>query len=399
MSSDPRMIVDDVAPKVSLWRDPRWRAYAFQALLVAVVAFLAISAVHNAAENLQRQKIASGFGFWDTNAGFPISFSIQHYSEATSSYGDAFWVGFVNTLLVAGIGIVLATVLGFSIGLARLSKNVLVAFLARWYVEFMRNMPLLLQLFFWYNAVLKALPAVRDSLALPLNMFLNNRGLTVPKPQTLPEMDWVYASLIAGVICSLIYRFWAHKRQDETGQISPVGFVAFGLVLLMPVLVFVLAGSPVKFDVPQAGRFNIVGGMVLQPEFLALLFGLTLYTAGYIAEVVRAGVLSVSRGQSEAAYALGLQPDVTSRLIVIPQAMRVIIPPLTSNYLNLTKNSSLAVFVGYPDLANVFTGTVLNQTGQAIEVISITMLVYLSISLTTSAFMNWYNKRVALVER
>lgn len=393
------MTEGDVAPKVSPWRDPRWRAYAFQAALVGIVAFLAFSAIHNAAENLQRQKIASGFGFWDTNAGFPISFSIQYYSEATSSYGDAFWVGFVNTLLVAGIGIVLATLLGFSVGLARLSKNVLVAFLARWYVEFMRNMPLLLQLFFWYNAVLKALPAVRESLVLPFDIYLNNRGMTAPKPIAGPEMDWVYASVIAGLLCTFIYRYWAKKRQEETGQISPVGLVSLALLIVMPVLVFVAAGSPITFEVPKAGRFNIVGGMVLQPEFLALLFGLTLYTAGYIAEVVRAGVLAVSRGQSEAAYALGLQPDVTNRLIIIPQALRVIIPPLTSNYLNLTKNSSLAVFVGYPDLANVFTGTVLNQTGQAIEVISITMLVYLSISLTTSAFMNWYNKRVALVER
>ena len=399
MSNDPRMMAGDEAPKVSPWRDPRWRAYAFQAALVGIVGFLVFSAIHNAAENLKRQKIASGFGFWDTNAGFPISFSIQYYSEATSTYGDAFWVGFANTLLVAGIGIVLATILGFSIGLARLSKNVLVAFLARWYVEFMRNMPLLLQLFFWYNAVLKALPAVRDSLVLPFNIYLNNRGLTAPKPIAGPEMDWVYASVIAGLICTFIYRVWAKKRQEATGQIAPVGWISLGLIFVLPIIVFVLAGSPITFEVPKAGRFNIVGGMVLQPEFLSLLFGLVLYTAGYIAEVVRAGVLAVSRGQSEAAYALGLQPDVTNRLIIIPQAMRVIIPPLTSNYLNLTKNSSLAVFVGYPDLANVFTGTVLNQTGQAIEVISITMLVYLSISLTTSAFMNWYNKRVALVER
>jgi general L-amino acid transport system permease protein len=398
MSEDPRF-VGDLAPKVSPWRDPRWRAYAFQAFLIGCVAFLVISAIHNAAENLKRQKIASGFGFWDTTAGFPISFSLQYYSEATSSYGDAFWVGFVNTLLVAGIGIVLATVLGFSVGLARLSKNVLVAFLARWYVEFMRNMPLLLQLFFWYNAVLKALPGVRDSLVLPFNSFLNNRGLTLPKPQASSEIVWFYLSLLAGILLSLGYRYWAHKRQEKTGQIAPVGWVGLGLIVIFPAFVFVISGSPIAFEIPKAGRFNIVGGMVLQPEFLALLFGLTLYTAGYIAEVVRAGVLAVSRGQSEAAYALGLQPDVTNRLIIIPQAMRVIIPPLTSNYLNLTKNSSLAVFVGYPDLANVFTGTVLNQTGQAIEVISITMLVYLAISLTTSAFMNWYNKRVALVER
>lgn len=366
---------------------------------MGVIGFLVYVAFSNATENLKRQKIASGFGFWDTNSGFPISFSIQHYSEATSTYGDAFWVGMVNTLLVAAVGIVLATLLGFAVGVARLSKNVLVAFVARWYVEILRNLPLLLQLLFWYNAVLKALPSVRDSIKLPMNSFLNNRGLTTPRPIPEDGLGWVGLVLVLGLVLTIAVRIWAKRRQEATGQLAPVGWISLFLLVIAPALAFVVAGNPLNFDVPQAGRFNIVGGLVFQPEFLALLFGLVLYTAAYIAEVVRAGIMAVSHGQTEAAYALGLQPSITSKLIVIPQAMRVIIPPLTSQYLNLTKNSSLAVFVGYPDLANVFTGTVLNQTGQAIEVVGITMLVYLSISLTTSFVMNWYNRRVALIER
>lgn len=398
---DPRLSggVDDRPAKVSPWRDPRWRSYAFQALLLGAVGFLFYEAFSNATENLKRQKIASGFGFWDTNAGFPISFSIQYYSETTSTYGDAFWVGMVNTLLVAAVGIVLATVLGFVVGVARLSKNVLVAFVARWYVEILRNMPLLLQLLFWYNAVLKALPGVRDSIKLPFNSFLNNRGLTTPKPVAEAGLGWVALVIVLGLILSFALNHWAKRRQEASGQQTPVGWMSLGLSVGIPALLFLALGSPLSFEIPQGGRFNIVGGLVFQPEFLALLFGLVLYTAAYIAEVVRAGIMAVSHGQTEAAYALGLQPKITSKLIVIPQAMRVIIPPLTSQYLNLTKNSSLAVFVGYPDLANVFTGTVLNQTGQAIEVVGITMLVYLSISLTTSLVMNWYNQRVALVER
>ena len=398
---DPRLLnaPGSLPAKVSPWRDPRWRSYAFQAVLMAVIGFLVYEAFSNATENLQRQKIASGFGFWDTNSGFPISFSIQHYSEATSTYGDAFWVGMVNTLLVAAVGIVLATLLGFTVGVARISKNVLVAFVARWYVEILRNMPLLLPLLFWYNAVLKALPGVRDSIKLPFNSFLNNRGLTTPRPIPEDGLGWVGLCLVLGLVLTIAVRIWAKRRQEATGQIAPVGWISLFLLVIMPSLAFVIAGKPLGFDVPQGGRFNIVGGLVFQPEFLALLFGLVLYTAAYIAEVVRAGIMAVSYGQTEAAYALGLQPNITSKLIVIPQAMRVIIPPLTSQYLNLTKNSSLAVFVGYPDLANVFTGTVLNQTGQAIEVVGITMLVYLSISLTTSFIMNWYNRRVALIER
>jgi general L-amino acid transport system permease protein len=386
-------------PKVSPFYDPKVRGIVFQAALCALIVFLVYEAVSNAAENLARAKIASGFGFFDNPAGFPISQTLIHYTESGSTYFRAFLVGLLNTLLVASMGIVLATLLGFVVGIARLSKNVLVGQIAYWYVEIVRNLPLLLQLLFWYNAVVKALPSVRDSLPLPGGGFLNNRGLFLPSP--IPgDAFWLTVVVCwAGVLGALFFRSYAKKKQEKTGVQSPVGAVALGLVLGLPLLVFLISGMPMTFDYPAPTRFNISGGMTVQPEFLALLFGLVIYTAAFIAEAVRAGILAVSKGQTEAAYALGLRPKTTLNLIIIPQAMRVIIPPLTSHYLNLTKNSSLAVFVGYPDLVNVFTGTVLNQTGQAIEVVCITMLVYLTISLTTSLFMNWYNARKALVER
>jgi len=242
--------------KVSPWRDPRWRSYAFQAVLMGVIGFLVYEAFSNASENLKRQKIASGFGFWDTNSGFPISFSIQHYSEATSTYGDAFWVGMVNTLLVAAIGIVLATFLGFIVGVARLSKNVLVAFVARWYVEILRNLPLLLQLLFWYNAVLKALPGVKDSIRLPMNSFLNTRGLTTPRPIPEDGLGWVGLTLLLGLVLTIAVRIWARRRQESTGQLAPVGWISFALLVIIPSLAFVVAGKPLGFDVPQAGPFK-----------------------------------------------------------------------------------------------------------------------------------------------
>lgn len=386
-------------PRVSPWNDPKIRGLVFQGALLMGIAFLVIEATLNARENLQRQKIASGFGFWDSIAGFPISQALIPYSEAASTYGQAFWVGFLNTLVVAAIGIVLATMLGFAMGVARLSKNVLVAGVARWYVEIIRNLPLLLQLLFWYNAVLKALPAVRDSIGMPFGSYLNQRGLFMPQPVAEPGFSFVLAAFVAGILGARAYRVWARRRQDLTGQQAPVGWVTLGLVVVLPLLVFLALGRPLSFDFPSAGKFNIIGGMVVQPEYLALLFGLTVYTGAFITEVVRAGILSVSHGQTEAAFALGIRPTVTTRLIIVPQALRVIIPPLTSQYLNLTKNSSLAVFVGYPDLTSVFTGTVLNQTGQAIEVVALSMLVYLSFSLITSLVMNIYNRRKALVER
>jgi general L-amino acid transport system permease protein len=390
--------VEHPRPKPPLIYNPKVRGIAYQAVLCAVVLFLAWSAIHNAAENLARAKIASGFGFWDNTAGFDISQSLIEYSN-TSTYGRAFWVGLLNTLLVAGLGIVLATILGFVIGIARLSTNWLVARIAGFYVETIRNVPLLLQLLFWYNAVLKALPAVRDSLTIPGGGFLNNRGLFLPQPLAQPGARWALIALFVGIVAAVAFRVWARRQQDRTGEQAPVLWVTLGLVIVLPLLMLVLSGFPVTFDYPRSGRFNIQGGLEVLPEFMALLFGLVIYTAAFIAEVVRAGILSVARGQAEAAYSLGLRAAPTLRLVVVPQAMRVIIPPLTSQYLNLTKNSSLAVAIGYPDLVQIFAGTVLNQTGQAVEVIVITMAVYLTISLVTSGLMNLYNRRMTLVER
>jgi general L-amino acid transport system permease protein len=390
--------VEHTRPKAPLIYNPKVRGMAYQALLCAVIVFLAWSAIRNAAENLARAKIATGFGFWENTAGFDISQALIEYST-TSTYGRAFWVGLINTLVVAALGIVLATILGFLIGIARLSKNWLLARMAGFYVEIIRNIPLLLQLLFWYNAVLKALPAMRESLAIPGGGFLNNRGLFLPQPVFQPGSGWALIALGVGVVAAVIYRTWAKRRQMATGQQAPVLWVTLGLVIALPLVVLALSGFPIAFNYPEAGRFNIRGGMELLPEFMALLFGLVIYTAAFIAEVVRAGILAVVRGQTEAAYSLGLRPGQTLRLVVIPQAMRVIIPPLTSQYLNLTKNSTLAVAIGYPDLVQIFAGTVLNQTGQAVEVIVITMAVYLTISLVTSALMNLYNRRMALVER
>jgi general L-amino acid transport system permease protein len=391
-------VVETTKPTAPLINNPKVRGIAYQAMLCVLIAFLAWGAISNAIDNLARAKIASGFGFWDATAGFDISQTLIDYAT-TSTYGRAFWVGLLNTLLVAAIGIVFATILGFIVGIARLSSNWLVARLAGGYVEIIRNLPLLLQLLFWYNAVLKALPGIRESVTLPGGIFINNRGLFVPQPVPQPGFGATMIALAVGIAAAIAYRIWAKRRQAETGQQAPVLWVTLGLVIALPLVVLALSGFPITFDYPEAGRFNIRGGVEVLPEFMALLFGLVIYTAAFIAEVVRAGILSVVKGQTEAAYSLGLRPGPTLRLVVIPQAMRVIIPPLTSQYLNLTKNSSLAVAIGYPDLVQIFAGTVLNQTGQAVEVIAITMAVYLTISLVTSALMNLYNRRVALVER
>jgi general L-amino acid transport system permease protein len=386
-------------PKVALIYDPKVRSIAYQVVLVAIIVFLAYSAVRNAADNLARAKIASGFGFWNQTAGFDISQTLIEYTAQGGTYGRAFWVGLLNTLLVAAIGIVLATIVGFLVGIARLSRNWLIGNLAAGYVEMIRNVPLLLQLLFWYNAVLKALPDLRDSWSVFGNVYLNNRGFFAPYPIFQEGIGLVAGAFVVGVAGAIAFRIWARKRQEQTGQQAPIGLVALGLIVGLPLLAFFIAGMPATLEYPEKGRFNIRGGMEILPEFVALLIGLVLYTGAFIAEVVRAGIMAVSKGQTEAAGALGLRTGPTLKLVVIPQAMRVIIPPLTNQYLNLTKNSSLAVFVGYPDLVQIFTGTVLNQTGQAVEVIMITMAVYLSISLVTSMAMNWYNARIALVER
>jgi general L-amino acid transport system permease protein len=312
-------------------------------------------------------------------------------------------VGLLNTLVVAAIGIFFATFLGFAIGIARLSSNWMVRKVAMVYVELLRNIPLLLQLLFWYIAVLGPLPQPRDSVVMGAGFFLNSRGLFMPRPIYASDAWVIPVALLIGVVGTVAFRRWAKGEQIRTGRQYPVGLVTIGLVVGLPVLSWILlalfGANPITFEVPEKGTFNLRGGMQILPEFVALLIGLTTYTAAFIAEVVRAGILAVSKGQSEAAGSLGLTPGQTLRLVVIPQAMRVIIPPLTSQYLNLTKNSSLAVAIGYPDLVQVFMGTVLNQTGQAIEVVVITMGVYLTISLLTSFVMNVYNRRVAIVER
>lgn len=390
-------------PKKSFLYDPNVRGIFYQALLVVIVVYLFYMAATNAIENLRRAKIASGFGFLENTAGFDISQTLITYSAAGSTYGEAFVVGLLNTLLVSAIGIFFATILGFLVGIARLSSNWMVRKVSMVYVELLRNIPLLLQLLFWYIAVLGPLPQPRNSVEMGAGFFLNSRGLFMPRPLYAADAWIVLTALAIGVVGTIGFRIWARKQQEQTGRQYPVGLVTLGLVLGLPILawlVLAVAGAnPISFELPKKGTFNLQGGMQILPEFVALLVGLVTYTAAFIAEVVRAGILAVSKGQTEAAGSLGLRPGQTLRLVVIPQAMRVIIPPLTSQYLNLTKNSSLAVAIGYPDLVQVFMGTVLNQTGQAIEVVMITMGVYLTISLLTSFVMNIYNRRVSIVER
>jgi general L-amino acid transport system permease protein len=382
----------------SLLYDPSFRAIVSQVLLAIGVLALIGWFVQNTIENLQRSNIASGFDFLDTRAGFDISQSLIPYTPE-DTYGRAFVVGLLNTLLVAMVGIVFASILGFLAGVARLSRNWLVSSIAAVYVETLRNVPVLLQLLFWYRAVLSVLPAPRQAILLPFGANLSNRGLLLPKPVIGEGFLATGIALVLAIAAAFAIRWWARRRQMETGEQFPAFWVGLAVIVLLPLLVFLASGAPLTIEFPELKGFNFVGGFQIHPEFMALVLGLVLYTATFIAEIVRAGILAVPRGQSEASYALGLRPGMTLRRVVIPQAMRVIIPPLTSQYLNLTKNSSLAVAVAYPDLVSVFAGTVLNQTGQAVEVIFITMMVYLAISLATSGFMNWFNRRVALVER
>ena len=384
--------------KGSIVNDPRARSLFYQVVLAAIVLYVLYGAYTNTSRHMADSHIPTGFGFWNQVAGFDINQALIPYSQL-STYGQAFWVGLLNTILVAVLGIILTTIIGFVVGIARLSPNWIVAKVATVYVEVLRNVPLLLQLLFWYNAVLKPLPNPKQSLAIPGGIYLNNRGIIVPDPVFGSGASLVGLAFLVGVAGSLAFWRWAKNRQRRTGQQAPTVRVALGLIIGLPLIAYFAAGEPITFNVPVLKGFNFQGGRQIYPELAALLLGLSVYTASFIAEIVRAGIQSVSRGQSEAANALGLNAKQTLRLVVIPQAMRVIIPPLTSQYLNLTKNSSLAVFIGYPDLVAVFAGTVLNQTGAAVQVMAITMAVYLAISLVTSFAMNLFNKRNALVER
>ncbi len=383
--------------KVPFWLDPRKRAVIYQILVFCVVGLIAYYLISNTIFNLKRQHIATGFGFLHKESSFEIGESLIPYSSA-NTYGRALLVGALNTLNVSFIGIILTLILGTIIGVARLSSNWLVSKISGFYIEVMQDIPILLQLFFWYAIFYEALPSPRQALHPFAGVFLSNRGVALAVPAFIPAYKAMLLALAAGCVASYFLRKWARKRQDKTGKIFPVFLTSTAMVIGFPLLVWLLYGAPVKISVPRLIGFNFRGGIMLSPEFIALLTGLVLYTSAFVAEVVRAGIQSVSKGQREAAMALGLKPPYVLNLVILPQAMRVIIPPLTSQMLNLTKNSSLAVAIGFPDFVSV-ANTCINQTGQAVEGVALIMAVYLIFSLSTSAFMNWYNKKTALVER
>ncbi|MGB3867764.1 MAG: ABC transporter permease subunit [Xanthobacteraceae bacterium] len=370
-----------------------WSGLALQLLLAALVAWLGYEIVANATTNLQNQRIASGFGFLSQTAGFGVSQNLIPYAES-DSYLRVFLVGLVNTLVVAVVGIVFATVIGFLVGVGRLSPNWLVARISGGYVELIRNLPLLFQILFWYLAVLGALPGPRQSISIFGEAFLSNRGLVIPRPVPHEGLAAFVAAIVVALAAVLVLRGYARRRLFRDGKVATIWPYALALLIGLPLLAVLAFGVPFSVEVPQLRGFNFAGGLRVVPEFVALALALSTYTAAFIAENVRAGILAVPRGQMEAGASLGLSHGATLRLIVVPQAMRVILPPLTNQYLNLTKNSSLAVAIGYPDLFSVFAGTTLSQTGQAIEIIAITMGVYLLISLLTSAGMSLYGWRV-----
>ena len=378
------------------WTDERARGVIFQVLIVFGLAGIAVFVVLNTITNLREAGLSSGYGFLFDTANFDINQRLVDYAS-TSTYGQAFVVGALNTVLVAVMGIFAATVIGFVTGVLRLSNNYLISRIVATWVEFTRNVPVLLQIIFWWLIML-ALPKVKDSISLGDAAFLNNRGVFLPSPIFEDGSAIVLAMILVGAVATFLVRRWAKRRQDETGRTFPVGWVGLGLIVGIPVVVYFAVGQPLDFDIPEKKRFNLKGGFNITPELVALWLALSTYTGAFISEIVRAGILSVSKGQTEAAGALGLRRGLTMRKIILPQALRVIIPPMTSQYLNLTKNSSLAVAIGYQDIVSI-GDTILNQSGQALEVISLYMAFYLVLSLLTSAFMNWYNKRIALVER
>ncbi len=383
--------------RAAFLNDPKVRSIIVQVVVVALLVFGVWFIVANTMENLRRANIASGFDFMSSRAGFDISISLIGY-DLNDTFGKALIVGFINTIVIAITGIVTATIIGFLVGVGRLSRNWLISRICTVYVEVFRNIPPLLVIFFWYLGVLSVLPAPRNSIEMPFSTYLNSRGLYMPKA-LWGEGAWLIGvALILAIAMSIFVARRARARQMATGQTFPVLWTSLGLILGLPLLAYVVTGFPLSFEVPTQSTFNLTGGLTVKPEFIALYLALSFYTAAFIAEIVRAGIKGVPHGQTEASSALGLRPRQLLRLVVVPQAMRIVIPPLTSQYLNLTKNSSLAVAVGYPDLVAI-GGTILNQTGQAIEIVLIWMLVYLSLSIATSLFMNWFNAKMALVER
>ena len=383
--------------KVAFWYDPRKRSLLYQLGVLVTVGLLGYYLISNTHANLERQSIATGFGFLQKEAAFEIGESLIPYSAA-NRYARALFVGVLNTLLVSFIGIVLTVILGTFIGILRLSTNWLVAKLAAVYIEVFQDIPVLLQLFFWYALFYEVLPSPRQALSPFKGVFMSNRGLIFAVPEYAPAHMYMGIAFLAGCLAVYFLRRWARKRQAKTGKSFPVFRTSVGVLILLPLLAWLAGGVPTTMNVPELKGFNFQGGLNVSPEFSALLLGLVLYTAAFVAEAVRAGIQSVSKGQQEAAMSLGLRSNLVLQLVILPQALRVIIPPLTSQMLSLTKNSSLAVAIGYPDFVSV-AGTTINQTGQAIEGVAMIMLVYLFFSLSTSAFMNLYNKKMALVER
>ncbi|HEX6118200.1 MAG TPA: ABC transporter permease subunit [Dongiaceae bacterium] len=382
---------------IAWWRDERKRALIWQALVVAALVAVVAFVVVNMISNLRTLGVPLGFDFLSFPAGFAISFSMIP-TDLESSIGRLIFVGILNTLLAAAISIVLATLLGFLIGILRLSRNYLISRLAGVYIEIIRNVPLLVQLLFWYVAIVKLLPNVRQSINIGDVFFLNVRGIYGPRPMAEEGFGTVVIALLVGIGIAALIKRWAARRQVETGQQFPAFSAGLAVIIALPIIAALIVGNPVSWDIPALKGFNFQGGFVLHPELATIVIGLSVSTAAYIAEIVRGGIIAISHGQTEAALALGLRQTWTLRLVIIPQALRVIVPPLTSQYLNITKNTTLAVAIGYPDLYSI-VGTALNQTGRAIENIAILMAFFLTVSLLISLVMNWYNKRIALVER
>ena len=383
--------------KPPTWNDPAFRSTVFQVIATVLLLWFFWYIFNNTLTNMEKRGISTGFAFLSREAGFGILTSLIEYNES-NTYGRTYFVGLLNTLIVSFTGVIFATVFGFIMGIARLSNNWLISRMAAVYIEVVRNIPLLLQIIFW-AIVLRALPGPRDSFQMGEYLFLNNRGLFTPRPIFESGFEFVLVAICAALGTAVYLWKWAKIRQNLTGQTFPVFWSSLALIILLPSVTFFAVGGPITWEITELGRFSMQGGLNIIPEFIALAWALATYTGAFIAEIVRSGIQAIHKGQTEAAYALGLRNAPTLRLVIIPQAMRVIIPPLTSQYLNLTKNSSLATAIGYPDLVAVFAGTTLNQTGQALEIIGITMATYLTISLTISAFMNWYNQKMALVER
>jgi general L-amino acid transport system permease protein len=383
--------------RIPFWHDPDKLAIFYQAVVLGVVFLIGYYLFHNTQANLARQSIATGFGFFKQEAGFEIGESVIAYSAA-DTYAHALLVGVLNTLKVSLLGVVLTILLGIVVGVGRLSTNWLVSRIAAVYIEVLQNIPVLLQLFFWYSIFHDSLPSPRQSLHPLPGVFFNTRGFYYPLPVYHPAYIWMGIAFVVAVLAGYFLQKWARIRQEKTGKYFPAVLVSIGLALILPLVAWTVGGTPTAMSIPHLSGFNFEGGITFSPEFGALLLGLVLYTSAFVAEIVRTGIQAISKGQTEAAMSLGLKPGRVLSLVILPQALRVIIPPLTSQMLNLTKNSSLAVAIGFPDFVAV-ANTTINQTGQAIEGVALIMVVYLFISLVTSAFMNWYNKKKALVER